>query len=230
MDTPNDAPGPENQATAVKSIDVKSIDVKSLVARQDALVARWHGEPVAHAEPTPLLKAALDNHANNFELWHEEDKARDPAAGDAVIARVKRAIDGLNQARNDAMERVDEAMLTMVAALQGSAGDAPGAAESGTALPHNSESVGSIVDRLSILSLKIFHMREETERKGADAAHREACGAKLAVLSEQRADLADALRALLDDLRAGRKRFKVYRQMKMYNDPSLNPVLYGQGE
>ncbi len=200
-------------------IDAVTIDVPALVARQDELVTRWHGEAVAHAETAPLMKAALDNHAHNFELWHEEDKARDPAAGDAVIARVKRAIDGLNQARNDAMERVDEAVL---ATLDGS--------QENAFLPHNSESVGSIVDRLSILSLKVFHMREETEREDADEAHKETCRAKLAVLSEQRGDLADALAALLGDLRAGRKRFKVYRQMKMYNDPSLNPVLYKKGE
>ena len=212
MDTPG---GP---AIEVQTMEVQTIDVPALVTRQDDLVTRWHGEPVAHAESAPLLNAALDNHARNFELWHEEDQARDPKAGDAVIARVKRAIDGLNQARNDAMERVDEAVLAALG------GVSPGAAT----LPHNSESVGSIVDRLSILSLKIFHMREQTERRDADAAHREACRAKLAVLSEQRGDLAEALAALLGDLRAGRKRFKVYRQMKMYNDPSLNPVLYGK--
>jgi hypothetical protein len=120
------------------------------------------------------------------------------------------------------MERVDEAVL---ATLDGSPNETGGDAT----LPHNSESVGSIVDRLSILSLKIFHMREQTGRDDADASHRETCRAKLAVLNEQRGDLADALAALLEDLRAGRKRFKVYRQMKMYNDPSLNPVLYGKG-
>lgn len=204
--------------------DVHIIDVPALVARQDELVTRWHGEAVSHAETAPVPKATLDNHANNFELWHEEDKARDPQANDAVIARVKRAIDGLNQARNDAMERVDEAVL---ATLDGVFG---GTAGGGADLAHNSESVGSIVDRLSILSLKIFHMREETMREDAGAAHREACRGKLAVLNEQRGDLAEALTVLLDDLRAGRKRFKVYRQMKMYNDPSLNPVLYGKGE
>ena len=125
------------------------------------------------------------------------------------------------------MERVDEAVL---ATLDGSHGGSPGGMAGDATLPHNSESLGSIAERLSILSLKIFHMREQTERRDADAAHRESCRAKLAVLSEQRGDLADALAALLEELRAGRKRFKVYRQMKMYNDPSLNPVLYGKGE
>ena len=211
MDTPG---GP---AIEVQTMEVQTIDVPALVTRQDDLVTRWHGEPVAHAESAPLLNAALDNHARNFELWHEEDQARDPKAGDAVIARVKRAIDGLNQARNDAMERVDEAVLATL----------EGVSPSG-AVAHNSESVGSIVDRLSILSLKVFHMREETGREDADGEHRESCRTKLAVLSEQRGDLAGALAALLEDLRAGRKRFKVYRQMKMYNDPSLNPVLYGK--
>ena len=213
MDAPKDV-----TAADVAALEVQTLDVPALVALQDLLVTRWHGEAVAHSESAPLLKAALDNHARNFELWHQEDQARDPAAGDEVIARVKRAIDGLNQARNDAMERVDEAVLATL----------EGVSPSG-AVAHNSESVGSIVDRLSILSLKIFHMREETGREDADGEHRESCRTKLAVLSEQRGDLAGALAALLEDLRAGRKRFKVYRQMKMYNDPSLNPVLYGKG-
>jgi hypothetical protein len=96
------------------------------------------------------------------------------------------------------------------------------------ALPLHSESVGSIVDRLSILALKIYHMHEQASREDADEAHQTACRAKLAILREQRGDLAEALRTLEADLRAGRKRFKVYRQMKMYNDPALNPVLYGK--
>ena len=201
------------------------IDVPKLVALHDELVARWHevsmarerDESVANSGQEALLGAILDNHARNFELWHEEDQARDPQAGDAAIARVKRAIDGLNQARNNAMERVDEQVLARLPDHQAS-----------QTLPLHSETVGSIVDRLSILSLKRFHMNEQAERSDTDQAHRASCRDKLAVLNEQRRDLAHALAALLEDLRAGRKGFKVYRQMKMYNDPSLNPVLYGK--
>ncbi len=195
------------------------IDVDRLVRLHDATVARWHAGPVVNDERDALLALVLTNHGFNFQLWHEEDQARDPAADDAVIAKVKRHIDGLNQQRNDAMERVDEFVLNALA---------QGGVQGDDSLPLHSETVGSIVDRLSILSLKIFHMHEQTVREDVDEAHRDSCRDKLAVLREQRADLAEALRLLEADLRAGRKRFKVYRQMKMYNDPRLNPVLYGK--
>jgi Protein of unknown function (DUF4254) len=195
------------------------IDTNRLVRLHDQTVERWHASPVVNEERDPFYLRALDNHAFNFRLWHEEDKARDAKADNGVIARVKRAIDGLNQQRNDAMERIDEWVLASLAA----GGAAP---EAGS--PLHSETVGSIVDRLSILALRIFHMHEQTQRTDADEAHRAACTAKLAILREQRADLAEALHGLERDLREGRKRFKVYRQMKMYNDPKLNPVLYGK--
>jgi hypothetical protein len=195
------------------------IDVDRLVRLHDRTVERWHAGPIVNDEREPFFALALHNHAFNFQLWHEEDAARDRAADDAVIARVKRNIDRFNQQRNDAMERVDEWML-------GALGQGDVAADA--ALPLHSESVGSIVDRLSILALKIYHMHEQASREDADEAHQTACRAKLAILREQRGDLAEALRTLEADLRAGRKRFKVYRQMKMYNDPALNPVLYGK--
>lgn len=196
------------------------IDPARLVRLHDRSVERWHAGPIVNDERDPLYALALANHAFNFQLWHEEDRARDRAADDAVIAQVKRAIDGFNQQRNDAMERIDEWMLNALAA----AGVQPAADA-----PLHTETVGAVVDRLSILALKIFHMHEQTVRTDADEAHRESCRAKLAVLREQRDDLAASLALLEADLRAGRKRFKVYRQMKMYNDPSLNPVLYGKG-
>ena len=196
------------------------IDVDRLVRLHDGTVERWHAGPIVNDEREPFFALALGNHACNFQLWHEEDRARDRAADDAVIAQVKRNIDRFNQQRNDAMERMDEWVLASLRA----AGVAPDERQ-----PLHSETVGSIVDRLSILALRIYHMHEQTQRADADEAHRSACRAKLAVLREQRADLAEALRLLEADLRRGRKRFKVYRQMKMYNDPRLNPVLYGKG-
>ena len=195
------------------------IDVDRLVHLHDQTVERWHAGPIVNDEREPFSALALNNHAFNFQLWHEEDQARDASADDTVIARVKRNIDRFNQQRNDAMERVDEWVLSTLA-KRGPTADAK--------QPLHSESVGSIVDRLSILALKIYHMREETLRDDADEAHKASCRAKLDVLREQRGDLAEALRALEADLRAGRKRFKVYRQMKMYNDPTLNPILYAR--
>jgi len=198
------------------------IDVDRLVRLHADSVARWHANPSAPAEggPDDLWRALAENHRFNIELWHEEDKARDRGATDAVIAQVKRNIDRLNQQRNDAMERTDEALLRELERR----GVRPGA---GASL--NSETPGSMADRLSILSLKVYHMDEEARRADADAAHREKAAGRLAILRTQVDDLAACLRAVEADLAAGRKRLKVYRQMKMYNDPTLNPVLYRSG-
>ena len=119
------------------------------------------------------------------------------------------------------MERVDEYVLEELARRK---------VRPGPAAPLHSESVGNIVDRLAILALKVFHMREQTGRGDADEAHRAECAGKLAILEEQQRDLAGSLALLQENLCLGRTRFKVYRQMKMYNDPSLNPVLYGAGK
>lgn len=154
------------------------------------------------------------NHRFNNLLWDEEDLARRRDVPDSAIAANKRAIDRYNQSRNDAVERIDE---TLLAALP----PAPAHARL------NSETAGAMIDRLSILALKVFHMRLQTERKDATPAHVAACREKLARLAEQRADLARCLGELLADCAAGRARFKVYRQFKMYNDPALNPHLRG---
>jgi hypothetical protein len=136
--------------------------------------------------------------------------------GDEVIAGVKRRIDGLNQRRNDLIETIDE---TMTAALE-----AAGIAPRDDCRLH-SETPGAIVDRLSILSLKVFHMRQEVEREDATAGHRRLCAERLGVLERQRADLAGCLRVLLEDLLGGLATFRAYRQFKMYNDPETNPAL-----
>ena len=156
------------------------------------------------------------NHRFNNLLWDEEDLARRTDVPDGAIAANKRAIDAYNQKRNDAIERIDEQLLIALATAK----QAPGARL-------NSETAGSMIDRLSILALKIFHMRLQTERTDATADHLETCRQKLARLVDQRGDLQDCLGALLADCRAGRANFNVYRQFKMYNDPTLNPYLYG---
>lgn len=173
-------------------------------------------EGEAHPEPRESLWELVGlNHRENGLLWNQEDQARRLAVPDSAIAANKRAIDRHNQRRNDAVERIDELVLEAL----GSAGDP-------SARLH-SETPGAMIDRLSILSLKTHHMRLQTERTDAEGAHIDACRAKLARLVEQRADLARCLDELLADCAAGRARFKVYRQFKMYNDPALNPYLYG---
>lgn len=183
----------------------------------DEWTQAWHrlenaGEETPADSLTSLIAA---QHRANFDLWHEEDKARDRQASDAEIASVKRAIDRLNQRRNDLMEKIDEVLLAE-------------AGEQNPAAPLHSETPGMMIDRLSILALKIYHTREESERATATETHRQKNAARLAVLEEQRRDLAGCLDALWKEVCAGRRRFKLYRQMKMYNDPALNPVLYGK--
>jgi cell division protein FtsB len=195
-------------------------------AEQLAAVARWHErEPAAAEHPAgdasglELLRIlVLREHLVNFRLWHVEDKARRMDAGFEVVARCKQEIDALNQERNDLIERVDELLTALMKPLlpPSNAG-------------HNTETLGMALDRLSILALKIHHMEEQALRQDAGQAQREECAAKLKVLKEQHADLAHGVRMLLGEYAQGLKRPKVYRQYKMYNDPRLNPELYGSG-
>jgi hypothetical protein len=155
------------------------------------------------------------NHRYNCLLWAEEDLARRRNVGDAEIAANKRAIDGYNQKRNDAVEKIDEAILA----------DLSGVTPVSSARL-SSETAGAMIDRMSILSLKIRAMREQTLRTDVDEAHVSLCHAKLAKLIEQRGDLANCMDRLLAEAAAGTMFFKIYRQFKMYNDPKLNPQLY----
>ena len=155
------------------------------------------------------------NHRYNCLLWQEEDLARRRGVPDREIVANKRNIDGYNQKRNDAIEKIDEQLLQRLETVQRNA-DAR----------LNSETAGAMVDRLSILGLKIFHMRVQTKRDDVDAEHRAACEAKLEKLIEQRGDLGNCLDNLLNEMTAGRAYYKIYRQFKMYNDPKLNPQLY----
>ena len=149
--------------------------------------------------------------------WHFEDIIRDPHIDPIEALQLKRRIDRSNQDRTDLVEQIDSYFRQEYSNVK--------------VLPDariNTESPAWAVDRLSILALKIYHMREQAERQDAPAEHRERCKAKLDVLLEQQVDLSTAIDQLLDDISAGRKYMKVYRQMKMYNDPSTNPVLYGK--
>jgi hypothetical protein len=194
------------------------VDVARIDRIQTDLVARWHAvDPAVEASGDALLDLVMEEHLRNFRLWHLEDVARDRDVTDSEIADVKRAIDAANQQRNDLIERIDARLLEMLAERS------LGLDEKA---PLNSETPGSIVDRASILALKIFHMSEEAERGDASDEHRSRAASKVEVLREQRADLIGCLEQLLADVVRGDRRFKVYYQMKMYNDPALNPRLY----
>jgi len=147
--------------------------------------------------------------------WHLEDIIRDPHINPVEALALKRRIDRSNQDRTDLVEEIDSYFRTLYAEVK-PMDDAR----------LNTESPAWAIDRLSILALKIWHMQEQVERRDADAEHIKRCKAKLAVLMEQQEDLSTAIDQLLEDIEAGRKYMKVYRQMKMYNDPNTNPVLY----
>ena len=166
------------------------------------------------------------NHQHNSLLWGQEDLARRTTVAASEIAANKRAIDRHNQARNDATERVDEILLVALGLVDPASArtDAPlSTVPAGARL--NSETAGSMIDRLSIMALKAHAMRAQTLRVDVDEAHRDSSRGKLARLQQQRADLAGCLDALLADAAAGRAYFKVYRQFKMYNDARFNPEL-----
>ena len=155
------------------------------------------------------------NHRCNRQLWAEEDEARRADVPDSAIAASKRAIDRYNQQRNDAIEAIDVGLLERIRNVSPAA-DAW----------HQSETAGALIDRLSILALRIFSMGREARRSDAPDGHRAACSAKLARLVAQRDDLGGCLDAVLTGAAQGRVFWRVYRQFKMYNDPSLNPALY----
>jgi hypothetical protein len=207
-----------------------------VIRLHDTTLAAAGGPPVvAPAQGANDSREALmwywigTNHFYNSSLWAEEDLARRTTVNDNEIATNKRAIDKFNQARNDATERVDEILLTELGLVDGASAqtDAPvSKVPAGARL--NSETAGSIIDRMSIMALKIHAMKAQTQRTDVDQAHRDSSQVKLDKLVQQRADLANCLDALIADTQAGRAFFKVYRQFKMYNDPRFNPVLVAE--
>lgn len=185
---------------------------------QDQRTRDWHdtntNEPVDTY--TNWLSCVERQHRANFELWHIEDEARRLGATDEEIAEVKRRIDRTNQRRNDLAEELDRILWKW---LEGHGLPRPDA-------PLNSESPGLMIDRMSILSLKIYHTHEESERTGAPAGHALRNLERLNILEDQRTDLAGCLDELWRETVDGTRRFKIYRQLKMYNDPTLNPAIY----
>jgi len=212
------------------------ISAHDIVVMQDRLTRAWHVPPEEgeDVEAPPhrsdrsdedrmrddWLELMTRQHRANFDLWHIEDEARAPFASDADLAAVKRRIDATNQLRNDLVEVLDRMLLTWLRMNE---------------LPNpeaalHSETPGLIIDRLSILSLKIYHTREETRRRHAPLGHDERNRERLAILERQRRDLTGCLGELWRDILAGQRRFELYRQLKMYNDPALNPAIYEKKE
>jgi hypothetical protein len=192
------------------------IDVNAVTQLHRDMVLRWHSQEVDNPYDG-FLGLVCRQCSFNFLLWHEEDIARSADVSDVEIVRVKRSIDRYNQQRNDAIEQLDDWITAKLAELD---------VVSSLGARLNSETPGSVIDRLSILALRIYHLHEQTQRTDATAEHLASVERKLAVALAQLDDLSQCLQELIDDIFAGRKRHKTYRQMKMYNDPTLNPYLY----
>ncbi len=190
------------------------LNVINIVLQQVQDVVDWHQELVVPTDPLPV-KYVRENHYWNFRLWHEEDIARIKNADPVRIMNAKRNIDQFNQHRNNCIESIDEWVLDYLNEKGISAGNRL-----------HSETPGMMIDRLSIMALKSYHMQEEAARESADQKHRDKCGKMADLLSEQMADLKYCLIEVINKLQNGELKFKIYRQLKMYNDPDLNPQLY----
>jgi hypothetical protein len=196
------------------------LSANSIKYLHDFCTKHWHEQPDEFPYAiSEWEKLVARHHYANCDLWHLEDEARTPGASDATIAETKRKIDKTNQTRNDQVEKLDEALLEYLAQF-----DLPNPLE-----PQHSETPGMIIDRLSILELKIYHTREEIRRTDAPPGHADRNRHRLDTLEEQQGDLRQCLDALWAQTMAGQRCFKVYRQLKMYNDPTLNPAMYGDG-
>ena len=202
-------------------------DSKILSSLIDKTTRAWHAkerhirtwEDAQKALPLPkdpLLNIAASVTRINTYQWHEEDKARDTAATDKIIADIKRIIDKSNQRRVDEIERFDQTFEALLASKK---------IRQNPKAPLNSETPGSLVDRLSILGLKLFHMKEQSARKDITKEQKAKFAGKVETLKRQRKDLGACLDALLREVRQGKRRFTTYFQFKMYNDPETNPFM-----
>jgi hypothetical protein len=191
--------------------------VDQIVMLHRETVGGWHDRELDNPYGG-ILATVCEQHQYNYLLWHEEDIARSTDVGDRRIAEVKRAIDRYNQQRNDWIEKIDERLIQELAWR----GVMPQ-----TTARLNSETPGAAIDRLSILALRIYHLEEQANRNDADQEHRAKVNDRLARCRDQLGDLSNSLAELLVDVMTGQKVLKIYRQFKMYNDPTMNPYLYG---
>jgi len=151
--------------------------------------------------------------------WHLEDLIRDPEISAEEVVKLKKRIDHSNQERNDTVEKIDNWFIEAFKDIKKKEN-----------VQLNSESPGLIIDRLSILALKVYHMQEQVNRKDAGKEHSDDCQVKLQILLKQQKDLSQCFNELIEDIKNGIRYMKLYRQMKMYNDPSLNPIIYSKGQ
>jgi hypothetical protein len=198
------------------------INVNRIVHTQKKLTDDWHKNK-KHKENSykEIYNFVVLLHLYNYTLWHLEDEARNPKANPQVIANVKQEIDMTNQKRNDTIEQIDECIQEYIKKLN---------VENKADAKFYTETIGSVIDRLSILALKIYHMGLEALRSKTDIEHIKDCNQKLFILKEQKNYLVKALTQLVKDVFEGEVIQFVYRQFKMYNDPKLNPKIYKNTE
>jgi hypothetical protein len=192
------------------------IEVRAITELHATTVQQWHQNQIENSFDG-FLNIVCRQHQQNFKLWHQEDIARSPDVSDADLARVKRSIDKLNQQRNDLIELLDDSIIQQLTLL---------GVQAQPSAVLNTETPGSVIDKLSILSLRIYHMEEQAFRSDASQDHIAKAKSRLEILYEQHRDLCNSLQDLLHDIFAGRKFMKTYRQFKMYNDPTMNPYIY----
>ena len=188
------------------------IKVTQLVEQQHLKTKGWHNE-TPQVSGQGFLALVEENHRFNFLLWHDEDKARREDKGFEYVYKAKRNIDHYNQQRNNFIEKMDAWIVEHYQPAS-------------NGCPFNSETPGMMIDRLSILSLKHYHMQLQTIRDDVSDEHCEKCQQKLTVISQQSQHLTQALTELLQDVSKKTRSFHLYHQFKMYNDPKLNPQLY----
>jgi hypothetical protein len=199
--------------------DALKVQAQKIIGLHDAYLLNmtWPDESeMKYQASDSIFKFIEANHFFNTKLWNEEDLARRQNVSDREITKNKRAIDKFNQSRNDYIEQIDSFILECI---------------SNTILKNakqNSETLGAMIDRLSILSLKIFHMGIQTRREDVSELHIQTCSKKLEILKNQRNDLCVCFDELFYDCSQGLRYFKQYKQFKMYNDPNLNPQLYAE--
>ncbi|MGC1182541.1 DUF4254 domain-containing protein [Legionella sp.] len=189
------------------------IHTSSITKLHKQCIMHWKSSEIEYQYQN-FYRLVEENHSFNYQLWYAEDRARRDDKGHEFVYHAKREIDQCNQSRNNRMEAMDTWLFNLLqpATL--------------TQCPVNSESPGMIIDRLSILSLKSYHMELQTERQDVNEAHRKNCQDKLTIIQHQLEQLSLCLEQFLNEIEKKKRTFRIYHQFKMYNDPTLNPELY----